>query len=464
MRNTSSKNYSKKEHFALILVVFVIIHGAFFLYGVLHPDVFLAGDRSTERIEKIAYVFNQDEVARGFNSDIMTLRIPADEGFLARMMDSGHPGDYIVQGALLAAGGVNAVLAFQLALLLLAVICIYSLVIKLGRSPTTALIASSLYMCLPGSLVQSHQLSSESIYNPIVVFGFYFLISFFQRRSRYTSLIFGLFLLSIAMFVRPQLLLYPIVLFIIVATHYRSVFDSRALIIIPVCLLLSIIWSAFVFQGTGKLSVGSKEYGPGVAFMKTAQRMSVIGNYEFEGSTTGSTTLSISDFGTQVLSHPASFIKLKTHELVNLVINPGVFSVAAHHLDLLPGGGDTEYWKQLRDHQGIVGTIKEITRRDAGTVFALLGGAFVWGVVLLLTVVGCYRVVRSSRISRISKAIMFSCVLYGLLIVLVAGEGRWAHRTSVEFLLVIFSAMGVDQLKAWMRRVPAVQARTTGVI
>ena len=128
------------------------------------------------------------------------------------MSSSGNPGDYVIQGAILTAFNQHVVVVLQLALSFVAILCVFKLTNLLTGSVRMATVASMVYLLLPGSLIQPHHLVSEALFNPLVAIASYLLIVSVEKRTYGKTFIFGLLALSVAIFVRPQLMLFPFVL------------------------------------------------------------------------------------------------------------------------------------------------------------------------------------------------------------------------------------------------------------
>lgn len=455
-RTTPTLSRASVRHMAIITTVFVLIHGAMLVFGAFNPQSFLAGDRSNGRLKTIQSVFLSAEVGSIAQTGTGQFDGQQTEGnpslkhtgysLIDRVLESGHPGDYIFHGVLYELGGRHAVVAFQLCLLIVSVACLYLLATFLGRSAGFALSVAIVYMVLPGSLIQPHQLTSEAIFNPLVLISFFLIVARVERIYSSRAMVLGLCLLSLAIFVRPQLILFPILLLLILAVHFRHSWRPAMLAILPICFALPMAWGLFAYYQTGEFGLGGKGHGPGIAFYKTVKRMAVIDGFEIDLSSSGEKKLSIDEFTRYVLDHPVTFVKLKMTEAFNLVANPGIYSVVAHHLGLLRGGGDKMYWKKLRDQEGLTGMFSEIFRRGPALILAIFGSAIAWGLVLVGAVAGGIAFWRDGTVTNATKTILLSYLFYGMLIVLVSSEVRWSHRTPVEFVIVLLFAAGLEHL------------------
>ena len=115
--------------------------------------------------------------------------------------------------------------------------------IVLGRPPKFALVAIVIYMMLPGSLIQPHQLASEAIYNPFIAIGLTFIVANVEQPFRFGRLWVGLAALAAAIVVRDQLLLFPFVLAaILVCFERRRLFGQLASVFL-ICFLFPLSWA-----------------------------------------------------------------------------------------------------------------------------------------------------------------------------------------------------------------------------
>ncbi len=76
----------------------------------------------------------------------------------------------------------------------------------------------------------------------------------------------------------------------------------------------------------------------------------------------------------------------------------------------------------------------------------------VWGVFLACMALGTVVFLRAERPSATSKAILLSYLAYGAAIVHVSSGVRWTHRTSIEFVMVLLFAAGLERIARWRAR------------
>lgn len=445
-----------RKHLLIIAILFFVVHGAIFIHGVLNADSFLAGDRAVGRLETINYVFSYPPTDLTYPISILEPGAESDSTILSRIFESGHPGDYILQGLLLGIGDRHLVVTLQLLLAFISIICVYFFVIILRRSPAYAMTGAVIYMLLPGNLIIPHELASESLFTPSVVVGFFMLIYYVEKQPHIWVLVSGLLLLTAANFIRPQLGLYPFVLIVIFAACYRQQWKRHVALVLLISFSIPACWGLYSYSHTDNISPGGKNHGPGIAFYKTVKRMSVNGEFPFEPSAYPDGKMSVRELAAEVIQHPLSFLKLKATEALVLIINPGTYSLAAHHFGLLAGARDTAFWKELRDREGITGMVLEIFKRGPVLIAVIFAGTLAWCLILLGALIGGLAFSRGRVSSTASKAILVSYLFYGLMIVMVSSEVRWTHRNPVEFVIVIFFIVGIQKLhqRSLLQRTP----------
>jgi hypothetical protein len=431
-----------KNHLWVLIAIFVGIHGLLLLHDWTNPEAFLKGDRAEGRMEKIQYLLGLEDRPNAF-SHISVPEMAA--GSVAdRLIVLGDAGDYVLDAALFAVGGGTAVIGFQLLLALIAVISVYRLAVLLGQPRQYAFVAATVYILLPGSLMQPHTLVTEAIFNPLVVIALYLIVRGVEDEFRRETFVLALALLGVAIFVRLQLLLYPIVLAVVLGYHWRDKWFNRTAPIFLICFLLPLGWMLFVYGQTGQFSMGASDHSLGRNFFETAARMARIGNYSFDPSVYPGREMAVSAFASTLVENPGIYFRLKLSELANQFLNPGMHMFAGNYLGILESAPDVTYWKDLRDQQGLLSVIVEIIRWGPTFAAVFFGAALIWGVFLVFAVLGSVAFVRDWRSTGTSKAILIGYFIYGALIVQASSGVRWTHRTPIEFVMVVLFSAGIE--------------------
>ena len=432
-----------------ILLLFMVVHGLLLIHDIVRPDAFLTGDRAVGRLEKILYLLHGHDGPHVFEY------LKFAEGSLSlpeRLLEIGSPGDYILHAALYGVGGQYLIIFVHLVLAFLSVLCVYRLAVLLGQPQRYGLVAASVYVVLPGSLMLPHQLVTEGIFNPLIVIAFYLIIRTVEEEFRKGLFVATLALLAISIFVRFQMIFYPIILAVILAFAFRNRRLDKILPIFLICFLGPLAWMLFVWSQTGTFSMGESDHSVAVNFFIRAQRMADAGGFAFAAADYPGGEMAANEFVSLVMRHPSAYLRTVVSNLANVSLNPGLNAFAGHYLGLF----DTEYltyWRESLDSHGVGYVVGQIVGRDASFAVPMMVAAVVLGLIGLCSAFGLVVWLRDDRCSWASKAILLSYLVYGLLAVVVLGGTRWGHRTPVEFVIVILFVFGLERI--FRRRVPA---------
>ena len=446
---------TSRSNLWIITVLFLLLHSGFLVQGFSNPESFMAGDRAATRLEKIRYVFLGD--SHRPDADAVSVQAPTDLSpgvfsLKARLIETGTPGDYAIHGVFYRLGGEFGVIVVQLVCWYIALLCLYQLALLIGCSARFALLAVILYMILPGSLIYPHELASESLYNPLTLIGMYALCSHRESGFRYWKLLLGVSLLALAIALRFQLVLYPFVLAMVIAVYDRQRRIPQIALICAISFLIPISWALFVKSQTGEARIKSSDNDVALEFYKTAQRVSSVGNFEFDETNYPDHTMGVSEFVGFISKHPTAYLRLKALHVVNLAANPGIYSLMGHHLNLLEGAGDKQYWQQLRNREGYGGVLREIIQRGPGLAITIALSLVAWCLFLLMAVLGFFIFLRNPIPMKGTKAVLLSFAIYSCVIVQVSNDVRWGHRTPIEFFLAILCVIALERISQRRKR------------
>lgn len=429
-----------------ITVFFLLVHGLLFSFGLANDNALLSGDRATSRDATIAYVFNIEKIN---NSEVSLKKPLAAEpslNFSDRIASSGHAGDYIIQGAILKLTNGNVLVVIQLALAMFSTLCVLALMLYFGFSEKTATLATLLYLFLPGSLLPAHQLGSEAIFIPCMITGLYLLIISSQRQRTDIVFIAGLLALSVALFVRPQLSLFPFLLVIIYWCFSKKKANTIVTAVVPLSLFFSVIWMFFVLSENGEFSFGGEDRSIGLTFYETAEQMAMSDDISLDSYT--SRSLSLYDFAGIVIDHPYSYIRQRFISMTNFFVNPGANTLFVDHLNCFEKNSDFHYWQHLRARSGIYGSIVEVIKRGPLFSVMIFITALTWCLVLLSAVAGMSRFIKDRNVGNFAKALLLSLAGYQVGIVLLLSVGaRWQQRSLIDFIIILLAAYGLGILR-----------------
>ena len=451
------------------LALFVVLHGALLAYDIRNPEAFYGGDRGDKRANKI-YVLLDIPDLRKVSSPTWS-SIPAqpfgDRGpelsVTEKLLNLGPPGDYLVHALPYRIGGAFAVIFVQLALALVAVVCVFRLGVLLGLGEGYAFCATALYILLPGSLYQPHQLVTEGLFNPLLAIATYLLVRTVEAPFRWRLFLGALALLALAMEIRTQLLLYPVVLVAIFLWWERDRWLRLVVPTLVVCFAIPVVWSIFVALQPDNLVFTPTELSPLRNLSGIVERMAIRGGFAFDRAAYPGEQIPIWDFLGYVVRHPFAFLEAKGTDVVEVVFNPGITGLGKYlGLDLFTFRTDTGrlFWSQVKWNAGVFGVVRELLRQDPAFLVPFLAACAAWFVVLAIAVFGGWLLIRDRRIGGATKAILVSVVVYNLAIVQVGEMTRVTHRSPVEFVIALWFAIGLRRLLHG-HKAPAAAAATT---
>jgi len=398
-------------------------------------------------------VFEVEKIRDNKSAPIISQHLDPALHIGGRILSSGHAGDYLIQGAILALSNRHVLVVLQLVLGLLSTLCFFALVKHSGFSVSTATVSTLFYLVLPGSLLPAHQLSTEALCIPSIIIACYLLVISSDHKGITMPFVAGLLALSLAIFVRPQLILFPFLLFIICFYFSGKKFSTLFLTVIPLSLLFSVVWMGVVVSNNGHFSLGGDDRSIGRSFHDTAEQMAISGDFEFDRNAYKSRTMPFDDFAEIVTDHTFSYLRQRTLSMINFAVNTGAYSLAVRHLEFFDEHKDMYYWQHLRARSGIYESLVEILKRGPGFGALIVGSTLAWCLVLVCAVVGLSAYIRDKNTTYFLKALLLSFAAYQVGIVLLFSVGaRWQHRSLVDFIIVILAIYG---LKALQQRVVA---------
>lgn len=437
------------------LALFVAVHGVLLAYDVHNPEVFYGGDRGAKRANKI-FVLLDNPNFRKVSSPTWS-SIPAQPlgptvppmSTTQKLLNLGPPGDYLVHALPYRLGGSFAVIGLQLVLGFIAVVCVFRLGERLGLGGPYAFCATVLYLLLPGSLYQPHQLVTEGLFNPLLAISTYLLVRTVEEPLRWRIFLTALALLAVAMEIRTQMLLYPFVLAAIFIAWQRQQWVRLVVPTLVICFAIPVAWAVFVSLQPPDLVVAPTELSPLRNLSGIVERMSIRGGFPFDRAAYPGEQIPILDFLGYVFRYPIAFLEAKVTDVVEIVLNPGITGFGKYlRIDLFNFRTDTGrlFWSQVKWNSGVIGVIQELWHQKLAFLVPFVGACVVWAIILAIALIGAWRMVSDRQIGSATKAILVSLVVYDLSIVQVGEMTRVTHRSPVEFIIAIWFAIGLRWL------------------
>jgi len=426
-------NASVLRSIVTILPVFIVVHGLLFGFGLVNEGSSLSADRSTSRNATIAYVFDVEKVGGISAKQETSLIFKPMSDIADRIVAAGHAGDYIISGAIIKLTNTNTLMLFQILLALLSIFSFLALLSFLGFSNKSATLATLFYLLLPGSLLAPHQLGSEAWFIPCAIVGCYLLVISSNKSGVNIAFVAGLMFFSIAIFVRPQLTLFPFLLVVWYVLFSSKKLNNILMTVLPVSLLFSAIWMFFVVSNEGRFSVGAQDRGIGMTFYDTAEQIALSGAIDFDSDAYKTRSMPLSDFVQLVIDNPYSYLRQRAISVVNYLVNSGANSLVVHHLNLIDNNSSKHYWQELRARAGLYESLVEIVKR--GPIFALLiiSTTLIWCLVVALAIVGLWPFIKDKNIGWFAKSLLLSLAAYQTAVVALLSVGaRWQQRSLID--------------------------------
>jgi hypothetical protein len=392
-----------------LLVFFGILHGLLLLFDLAHPQRFLYADRAQERFEAMGAFALAWRDGQGIQ-------------FLST---HGIPGDWLPHAVLYLAGGQFLIIAVQVALVLAAIAGVQVIARRMGLGEGPAAAAALVYGLLPHTLVFPHQLASEALFGPLVVFGFA------GALGARTGLAMGL-----ATLVRPVTLLWPF----IHALFSRA--GNRAAYLLAAILPL-LAWMTFMWATTGEFSQGKSSHDLGHNLYQRIHRMSAnLPEAERPAPRPpGQTTVSLGEYLRFVAQHPKEAVMHGVRDVATLGVKSGIERLALDYLDLFPESraslqDSDEGWRARMERAGMLAAVRDMLRERPGMMLVSGFGALLFCVFMILSIIGATE-------RRYLTLTLF--VVYIFLTAQAIDAAQSRHRAPAEFALCVLAVAG------WLR-------------
>lgn len=412
-----------------VLIIYICLHTLLFYYDLAHVEAIMEGDRTVQRMKSVMAVMN----SLGNSSSLM-------DALVAR----GVPGDYIFHSLAYLPYRSYSIIVIQVFLGLIAVVFVYKLAFLLFRSHTVATIAALSYIVLPGSLVQPHTLVTEAFYNPLLIIFLFYSVKYLLA-GEIINLIIAALAASAASFIRLIFILYPVFFFLSILVVFREKRIKHAFAYLVSVLSIPFLWMSLYFSHTDQFSMGKPASSLSLNFFLRVERMAGLDKSIDLDPVEFPRAMGARAFLTFLSSHPASYIKTLRSDIFNIGLNTGVNTFAGRYLGLYTMPESTRYWKDIRDQQGISGSVIELFKWSPLLIIINVLASILWLGFLLFSFFGFILFLKDKRLSNIVKFTVVSFPVYIISTQFIASTPRWSHRTPAEFVFAIMFALAVVQ-------------------
>jgi 4-amino-4-deoxy-L-arabinose transferase-like glycosyltransferase len=431
-------------------------HCLLFLHDLADGAGFFRADRAPQRLHAIRNLL-------GSSSD--------SASFLACLVKQGNIGDYGIHAFFYWLGGPLTVIAFQVILAVAAAVCVTYIAWRTFPSKNIAVAAGLLYGVLPQSLAFPHQLLSESIANPCIIFGIAGLLHSMRTPQRLSGACFSGLVMGIGAMVRPALILLPIVaagLWMWLDRERRSRLKAAVFALSGLAPLM--LWSLFMFSQVGKFGPGESNQDLGLNFSQsTAKVLLIEGVAPPDGSAPGwlPKRLTFGEYFHYMREYPKGFANLYFKNVLVMVADSGIGRL---YVDLLGFGADERLrfqdpasgWRAQLTNHGALAMLKNGWRTAPGTIVIGVLGAVGFALVNIGMVSAYWLLLRRRSFlggpgepvsQRWCAALLLATPIYVLATSQVVAYAPSRLRSQGEFAVAILACVGwVSLWTAWRCR------------
>jgi 4-amino-4-deoxy-L-arabinose transferase-like glycosyltransferase len=445
-----------QPHYLIVGLAVGFAHLILFLHDIADGTGFFRADRAQQRFHAMRNLL-------GSSGN------PAD--FLACLVKQGNIGDYGIHAFFYSLGGAPAVIAFQVLLAVAAALCVTYIAWRAFPSKNIAVAAGLLYGFLPQTLAFPHQLLSESISNPCVIFGIAGLLRALQKRDRVTAWCMAGLAMGIGAMVRPALILLPLVTAgLWMALDRTRLHRPKAAAFAVSGLAPLMLWSLFMFSQVGKFGPGESNQDLGLNFSQsTAKVLLSEGAAPADGRVPEwlPKRLTFGEYFHYMRAYPKGFANLYFKNVLVMIADSGIGRL---YVDLLGFGADERLrlqdpalgWRAQLTNHGPLAMLENGWERAPGTIVAGVLGAIGFALVNIGMVAAYWMLLRRRSflggtaeplMNRWCAAVLLTIPIYVLATSQVVAYAPSRLRSQGEFAVAILACFGwVGLCSAWRRR------------
>jgi hypothetical protein len=350
--------------------------------------------------------FRADRASQRFHNMQRLIAASDDSAaFLACLVKQGNIGDYGIHAALYSAAGPMAVVGFQVMLAVAAAVCVTYIGWRASASKNIAIAGGLLYGLLPQSLAFPHQLLSEAISNPFVIFGTAGLLFSLQRPRRTPLWIVSGIAMGIGALVRPALILLPLVAagLVIWLDRDRGRLASWKAGLFGVSGLVPfILWGAVMFTQLGKFGPGESNQDLGLNFSQSTAKVLLsegLAPANGEAPAWLPKRLTLPEYLHYLRTYPTAFANLYFKNTLVMITDSGIGHL---YVDLLGIGAAERLrlqdpvlgWRAQLTNHGPLAMLRQGWSVAPGTILAGVLGAGGFALVNIGTAIAYFMLLR----------------------------------------------------------------------
>jgi hypothetical protein len=456
----SGRITSQYAPLAIILLLGTIIHTILIFYDIHSNFIpFQAGDRSLERLEAIA------ALSKATNW----------HDWLSALVSQGIIGDYFFHYLLYITGGPLLVIITQVVLQLISVITLFKIIDQLTDSKRWSFIGAITYLLMPHSLVMPHQIVSEGISVPFIIFSVYFWLLALQTSKR-KFLVYSMLFISAAILIRPVfILLLPIFAIIeLVALIFRKDMDWRGVRYIGIAsIIVSIpflVWLILFSSVNGHMSYGNTRSNLGFNLQKRAVIVSMANGIELPAHVYELTEqgIPVSEFLSFVAAHPYAYAEAYSRDFLIMFFRSGLNKLTTDYLNPPPlGTYPFLEWRLVWERDGTIAALKYLVNLAGFTqlIGEAVGCLFMGALTLTASFTSLWILFRAPRANFAPwkfSALNFCTAVWALALVssILVSDTQSRIRYPAEFALIALAMFALNMgLQRTQNRKAAASAR-----
>jgi 4-amino-4-deoxy-L-arabinose transferase-like glycosyltransferase len=439
----------------IVGIIVALVHSALFVHDVVAGDGFFRADRAAQRFHDMQHLI----AASGDRA-----------AFIACLVRQGNIGDHGVHAFFFGLGGPLAVISFQVVLSVASAVCVTYIAWRATHSGRVAIAAALLYSFLPQTLAFPHQLLSEALSNPFLIFGTAGLLySIEHPRRAWTWVLAGL-AMGISGLVRPALILMPLVAAgLLVGLDRRRLLRWPAGIFVVGGVAPFILWGFFMLSQVGKFGPGESNQDLGLNFSQSTAKVLLS---EGVAPTDGTAPdwlprrLTLGEYLHYVATYPKGFANLYFKNTLVMVTDSGIGRL---YVDLLGFGAEerirlqdpVDGWRAQLTNHGTLAMLRHGWSVAPGTILAGMLGATGFALVNAGTLIAYWVLLRRNSVLRNPVTAMQQRWCLGFLLVIpiyvlatsqVVAYAPSRLRSQGEFAWAILACVGWMSLCKYRRR------------
>jgi 4-amino-4-deoxy-L-arabinose transferase-like glycosyltransferase len=446
---------SASQPYWIVGITLAILHLALMYRDAVSVDGFFRADRAPQRFHAIRNLIDAGH---------------DHSAFWASLVKQGNIGDYGIHAALYLLGGPLAVIGFQVMLAIAAALCVTYIAQRSFPDRSLGVAAGLLYGLLPQTLAFPHQLLSEPIANPFLIFGTAGVLRAIERASARTDWLLCGLAMGIAGLVRPALILLPLAAALSLVWFDRA--PSRRLQAATLAmggLAPFILWGMFMFSQTGRFGPGESNQDLGRNLSQsTAKVLLSEGAAPADGRapTWLPERLPLGQYLHYVAHYPKGFANLYLNNALVMITDSGIGRL---YVDLFGFGAEERIrlqdpatgWRAQLTNHGALAMLRQGWAIAPGTICAGVLGAFAFGLVTI-GMVAAYVLLcrRHSAVAnpreplhrRWCLAFLMLIPVYVLATSEVVAYAPSRLRSQGEFAIAILACFGWAALRGAQRR------------